>query len=106
MLPVSTEQHYPLTSNSKSNKPILLVRNSAPTHNNYHLTADERMDRMMALYHILIEKAPPVFPPPGLKTSEGFNFNLIEDILCGIQARLCLYLICQFTGRLPRFLPI
>lgn len=66
------------------------------------LTADERMDRMMALYHILIEKAPPVFPPPGLKTSEGFNFNLIEDILCGIQARLCLYLICQFTGYAAR----
>ena len=31
-------------------------------------------------------------------TSSGFNYNLVGDILCGIQATMCLYLMITETG--------
>ena len=54
---------------------------------------------MLPLYHhfrrtILV----PRFPSYGSKIASGMNFNLVEEILTGIQARLCLYLMTPDTG--------
>lgn len=57
------------------------------------------MDMMMALYNLLEAKVPITFPPPKADTPDGTNFNLVEDILCDIQARLFLYLMCRETGK-------
>ena len=53
---------------------------------------------MLPLFDMLMAKAPPTFPPIKGKTEEGLNFNLLEDIVVGIQARLFLYLDCKDTG--------
>ena len=53
---------------------------------------------MLELHNLLIEKAPLCFPPATGKTKCGLNFNLLEDIVCGTQARLCLYLLTPETG--------
>lgn len=63
------------------------------------ISAEKRMDLMMPLFHLMMAKAPPTFPPPKGKTEDGLNFNLLEDIVVGIQARLFLYLACTETGR-------
>ena len=64
----------------------------------YVSAADERILMMSDMYNLLIAKAPLCFPPPTSTTKCGFNFNLLEDIVCGTQARLCLYLLTPDTG--------
>lgn len=54
---------------------------------------------LSVIYRYLLAKAPPTFPPPTSETACGFNFALLEDILCGIQARMCLYLLTPETGK-------
>ena len=53
---------------------------------------------MMPLFELMMEKAPTTFPPIKGKTGDGLNFNLLEDIVVGIQTRLFLYLECEETG--------
>ena len=57
------------------------------------------MAKMLLIYRYLLPKVPPTFPPPTTHTSCGFNYNLAEDILCGVQARMCLYLMTPETGK-------
>ena len=61
-------------------------------------SAEDRMIKMMLVYRYLVKKVAVTFPPPTSLTSCGFNVHLAEDILCGIQARLCLYLMTPETG--------
>jgi hypothetical protein len=56
------------------------------------------MEKMGELYDYLLPMATPTFPPPTRDTETGLNFNLLEDILCESQARLCLYMLCPETG--------
>ena len=63
-----------------------------------NLPADERIVKMKNLYNYLLAKAPVTFPPPTTTVACGFNYNLLEDIVCGIQARMCLYLMTPDTG--------
>ncbi|XP_063691939.1 uncharacterized protein LOC134824135 [Bolinopsis microptera] len=64
--------------------------------------ADIRIEMMMVLHEMLMEKVSVCFSPPTSSTKCGFNFNLIEDIVCGTQARLCLYIITKETGYAAR----
>lgn len=66
------------------------------------ITADIRIDMMMVLHEMLMDKVSVCFPPPTSSTKWRFNFNLIEDIVCGTQARLCLYIITKETGYAAR----
>ena len=54
---------------------------------------------MMKLYHLLQAKVPITFPPPKTDTPDGTNFNLVEDIICDVQSRFFLYLLCPETGK-------
>ena len=53
---------------------------------------------MKNLYNYLLLKAPVAFPPPTTHAACGFNYQLLEDIVCGIQARLFLYMMTPDTG--------
>ena len=53
---------------------------------------------MMALNHLLQAKVPITFPPTKTDTPDGTNFNLVEDIVCDVQSRFFLNLLCPETG--------
>ena len=69
------------------------------------------MLRMLLLYEFLMDKVDvPRFPLYGATTEEvskdkekkekrkGLNLNLIEEIVCGVQSRLYLYIMTPETG--------
>lgn len=63
------------------------------------IKADTRMLMMLPLYQILRSMVMvPRFPLYGRTTNCGMNMDLLEEILCGIQGRLVLYLLCDRTG--------
>ena len=62
-------------------------------------TPDDRMGMMLPLFNFIRELVMvPRFPLYGAQTVSGLNFHLAEEILCSIQARLCLYLMTPRTG--------
>lgn len=82
----------------------LAVHHWLAAHDQRGISAEDRMIKMMLVYRYLVKKVAVTFPPPTSLTSCGFNVHLAEDILCGIQARLCLYLMTPETGFAARAL--
>ena len=61
---------------------------------------ETRMEMMMPLNRFFKDRTmTPRFPPHGAGTISGLNFKLAEEVLCSIQARLCLYLMTPATGK-------
>ena len=60
---------------------------------------DNRIEMMLPLFWFVMDRVMiPHFPLYGKETKSGLNYNLSEEILCSIQARLCLYLMTPLTG--------
>ena len=60
---------------------------------------DDRIEMMMPLFRFVMDRVTiPHFPLYGKETTSGLNYNLAEEILCSIQARLCLYLMTPLKG--------
>ena len=60
---------------------------------------DNRIEMMLPLFWFVMDRVMiPHFPLYGKETKSGLNYNLLEEILCSIQARLCLYLMTPLTG--------
>ena len=62
--------------------------------------AEDRIQKMMKLYNILKGMVNiPRFPPYGRETPDNLNINVLEEILCGIESRLYLYLLTPDSGK-------
>ena len=60
---------------------------------------EERMRMMQPLYRFFLDRVMvPMFPTYGMVTPSKLNFNLAEDVLLSVQARLYLYFLTPNTG--------
>lgn len=70
------------------------------------ILADTRIELMMTLCELLrFEFVIPQFlgkPPFGEKTYSGLSIDVVEELLAGMQARLCLYYMTPETGYAAR----
>lgn len=67
------------------------------------ITPENRIEMMLPLFNFVLQRVMfPRFPPYGTQTLSGLNYHLAEEVLCSIQARLCLYLMTPRTGKLIR----